>query len=458
MTTTPDAASPAFVTQPVPDSADQPAVQPAAYQPAAEPVADQGFRALLTGAARDSLYLLVGFPIALAGFILVLVGICVGLPLIIIWVGLPITWVALLLAHWFANLERVRLRARGTDIAPLPSAKARSSGLFNRFFKNLANPGRWREALHTLVNFPLAVFTWSIALAWWCVAAGGLTTPIWYPLETHLVPNYDEENTSLPELLNWPIPEWAFYIGLGALGAITLPWVMKAMAALHAGLARALLSPSPSAMARRVEELTQARDHATAAESQSLRRLERDLHDGPQQALIRLGMDLSAAQRRLDEGDPAAASEIVGQARHLTDTVISDLRALSRGIAPPILRERGLGAALTAAVAASPLPATLQLEGQADLPEPVATAAYFVVTEALANAAKHSGAKQVHVYARAGAAGLDVEVSDDGHGGAAVLPGHGLAGLQDRVAALEGTLNLDSVEPIGTKLSVHLPL
>ncbi|MDR1824038.1 MAG: sensor domain-containing protein [Bifidobacteriaceae bacterium] len=292
----------------LPDGA--PAPSSAAPIPTPKTKADR--LALLKGIGLDSAYLLLAFPITLVSFTVLITMLSVGIGLIIVWIGIPLLFATLVVGHWFANLERVRLRARGTDIEQLPPPPPSTDGYFRRFLKSLANPVWWRETLHGLVAFPVATVTWCIAITWWSVVIFGLTGPLWEPLMQRAFDANDVDSTGFMETMNWPIPEWLFYFGAGLLAAITLPFVLRGLAAVHAGLGKALLSPTRGEMAKRIAALSQARDQASAAEAQSLRRLERDLHDGPQQALIRLGMDLSAVERRLAEGDTAAASNCGG--------------------------------------------------------------------------------------------------------------------------------------------------
>jgi signal transduction histidine kinase len=174
-------------------------------------------------------------------------------------------------------------------------------------------------------------------------------------------------------------------------------------------------------------------------------------------------MDLSVAERRLDD-DPAAARELLGQARAQAAEALAELRALSRGIAPPILADRGLEAALAAVAARSASPTTLEVDlGEGGRPTAaVENAAYFVVCEALTNTAKHAAASSIMIrLSTTAVAGgprmLRVEVEDDGVGGADLAKGHGLAGLSDRVAGLDGSLSVHS--PLGgpTRVVAELP-
>ncbi len=245
---------------------------------------------------------------------------------------------------------------------------------------------------------------------------------------------------------------------LGVLALAAFPWVVRGLVAVRAGLARGLLTNQTAVLRARTGELAEGRRAAVAAEASTLRRIERDLHDGPQQRLVRMTMDLEATARRLDN-DPAAARPLLDGALAQGREALAELRALSRGIAPPILADRGLAAALAAAAARCPVPVRLDV----DLPERprpdavLENTAYFVVTEALTNVAKHAAATRATVALAAGDDRMTVAVTDDGVGGAHVGKGHGLAGLADRVAAVEGAMVVASPAGGPTVLTVSLP-
>ena len=229
---------------------------------------------------------------------------------------------------------------------------------------------------------------------------------------------------------------------------------------LSAQFSRVLLS-GVAEIQQQVTDLSEQRDSAVSAEATALRRLERDIHDGPQQRLVRLAMDLGRARQQLDT-DPAAARLILDDALGQTRETLDELRALSRGIAPPILTDRGLAAALAALAARGVIPVNLSVDPKLGrLPAIVESTAYFVVAEALTNVAKHSRASTcaVAVAVAVGQVGarLQVAVVDDGQGGAHLAKGHGLAGLADRVRAAGGTLGV--VSPAGgpTEIRAELP-
>jgi signal transduction histidine kinase len=206
----------------------------------------------------------------------------------------------------------------------------------------------------------------------------------------------------------------------------------------------------------RLSELQASRARLVEATEAERRRIERDLHDGTQQRLVSIAMSLGLAEARLPS-DPGSVGPIVREAREALAQALAELRELGQGIHPSILSERGLAAALDELCGRSALPASLDVDLAARLPAQVETAAYFVVSEALTNAAKHSHAHRVRVSAAADARVLAVEIADDGIGGAGGGAGTGLRGLADRVEALGGTLTLSSPPGRGTTLRVEIP-
>jgi signal transduction histidine kinase len=188
-----------------------------------------------------------------------------------------------------------------------------------------------------------------------------------------------------------------------------------------------------------------------------MRRLERDIHDGPQQRLVRLSMDLGRARKQAAEGSPALADTIDGALQQTRDT-LDELRALSRGIAPPILADRGLRAALEELAARSAVPVDLAIDVPDErLPAHAETSAYFVVSEALTNVAKHSGARHALVSVGLADERLHVRVTDDGRGGAHLSKGRGLLGLSDRVRAADGVLEVTSPAGGPTVIDAEIP-
>ena len=296
----------------------------------------------------------------------------------------------------------------------------------------------------------LATFTFSVAVSWAVSGPGGLTYWFW----SRWLP---DDNQGLPYLLGFPgrFADVTFNTVLGAIMLLTTPMVLRGLVAMHAAVARALLVDETSALRQQVSELTESRTAAGEAEAQTLRRLERDLHDGPQQRLVRLGMDISAAQRRLDD-DPTQARALLDEAWQQSQDALAEIRTLSRGIAPPILAEQGLAAAVTALAARGSVPTSVDVEPVA-LTEAAQNAAYFVIAEALANMEKHSQATAASVEVRAVGALAVINVTDNGIGGASLAKGHGLAGLADRLRGVDGTLTVSSPAGGPTPLTATLP-
>ncbi len=212
-----------------------------------------------------------------------------------------------------------------------------------------------------------------------------------------------------------------------------------------------------AALRHREHEAAAARARLVAAGDEERRRVGRDLHDGAQQRLVALGHLLAMAERRIAE-DPVAAAALVAKAREQAGLANQELRELARGLHPAGLVEYGLGHALAALAASSPLPLRIGALPDRRLPEAVETTVYYLASEGLANAMKHAGATEARVEVRQDGRRLAVEVADDGSGGADPLAGSGLAGLGDRVAALGGTLEVDSPAGHGTRLTAAIPL
>jgi signal transduction histidine kinase len=237
----------------------------------------------------------------------------------------------------------------------------------------------------------------------------------------------------------WPI--WALLALAGALAA-------------HALIVRQGPPTREQELEERVDELTRTRRGAVDVQAAELRRIERDLHDGAQARLVALSMHLGRAEARLD--DQPELAELVRRAREEAGSAIAELRDLARGIAPPVLADRGLAAALEGLGRRSAIRVTVEAEIGERPPPVVETAAYFVAAEALTNAAKHGGGAPARVIATADHDWLVVEVSDSGRGGADP-EGGGLTGLRHRVEALDGRLSVTSPAGGGTVVRAELP-
>ena len=206
----------------------------------------------------------------------------------------------------------------------------------------------------------------------------------------------------------------------------------------------------------KLEELRDSRARIVQATDSERRRIERDLHDGAQQRLVALSITLRLARQKVD-ADPAQAAALLDEATEELATATEELRELARGIHPAVLTDRGLGAAVDALAGRAPLPVELLALPDERLPAPIESAAYFVVAEALTNVAKYAQATRASVEVARENGRVTVEVRDDGVGGADPAAGSGLRGLSDRVAALDGRLDVDSPPGAGTVVHAELP-
>jgi signal transduction histidine kinase len=249
------------------------------------------------------------------------------------------------------------------------------------------------------------------------------------------------------------LPEALACCAIGVVVLVMLPWILGLLAAAHAWTVKALLGRRAS---ERVEQLTRQRTEAVDAAVSERRRIERDLHDGAQQRLTALAIDLGRARAKLDS-DPESARLLVEQAHEDAKHALAELRNLARGIHPAILTDRGLDAALSALAAKSPVPVEISVEIDERPAPAIESTAYFVVAEALTNAAKHAAASRLRVRVWRHGDSLVVEVHDDGVGGAKLEPGGGLEGLTTRVATVDGTLSVSSPNGGPTILRAELP-
>jgi signal transduction histidine kinase len=250
---------------------------------------------------------------------------------------------------------------------------------------------------------------------------------------------------------SYPQAFGAAAVGLVLLAVLLYP--LAALAGARAQLTRLLLAPREGELRDRLSEVTRSRARLVSAFEAERRRIERDLHDGAQQRLVALTMTLGLA--RLDAPAGPLADRLA-TAHGEAGRVLAELRELIQGIHPQVLADYGLGAALADAADRSAVPVDMDIE-LPRLNQSVETAAYFAVCEALANVAKHSGAARARLTARHSRDRLEVEVRDDGDGGADPAHGTGLTGLADRIAVLDGTLTITSPPGGPTVLRVEIP-
>ena len=213
---------------------------------------------------------------------------------------------------------------------------------------------------------------------------------------------------------------------------------------------------APSVTSARISTLTESRERVSDDAESELRRIERDLHDGAQARLAAVGLHLGMAEELVRE-NPEEAIALLAEAREHSGAALAELRALVRGILPPVLAERGLEDALRALAYAAPIPVEVRCELPSRLPAPRESALYFGLAEALANVLKHSAASQARIIVLGQDGRVSAEVWDDGTGGADVTRGQGLAGVKRRLEAFDGTLTVDSPPGGPTAVTMEAP-
>ena len=304
----------------------------------------------------------------------------------------------------------------------------------------LTDPATWRDLLWALANVPVGavlglmpaalvvIGVWTLALdggawlfGWWSTAPPGFGGQV---------------------ILLSALP----------LGVIAGPRALKA----HAQAASSLLGPTREEMAALVGRLSESRSQAVDSSAAELRRIERDLHDGAQARLVALGMNIGFAEQMVRD-NPELALSLLAEARASSGQALSELRALVRGIHPPVLAERGLDGAVRALAMSLPLPVDLHIDLVGRAPAPVESAVYFAIAEALANVVKHSGANRASVQLEYDHGRLVAIVGDNGAGGAALRAGGGLSGIEQRLAAFDGVTAVTSPAGGPTLVTMELP-
>jgi signal transduction histidine kinase len=397
---------------------------------------------------------------ALAGLLAALAGMLVLGPLVIVWGGAVIS-----LAQWPVG---------GWSHAVLYSAVVVVIPVLVPWVTQGLTALQWsrlRATLGTEIPAPLR----TAGRAPWPVGPW-LAAGTWHQLGFHLLALCTGVAGGLLVAACWlaPVAAVGYLAAFGGLPAVgllacaaaaalllTAPWVARQVTRADAFLARGLLGPTRSEeLALRVKSLARSRAGAVAAADAERRRIERDLHDGAQQRLVSLAMNLGMARERFD-GEAEPVRQAIAAAHEEAILALSELREFIRGLHPAVLSDRGLNAALSGLAARAPLPVRLRV----DVPRPAApgieAVAYFIVSEALTNVVKHASATSAQVTVTRAGDVLRIVVSDDGTGGAAggsaAADGTGLRGLAQRAAAVDGTLTIDSPPGGPTIITAELP-
>ncbi|MGW4080086.1 sensor histidine kinase [Streptomyces asiaticus] len=438
------------------------------YEPGTEPrgqLVPAALKAPFQGRVwREFLYVLISLPMAILTFVYTVTMISLGAGLLITFLGVPVLGAALAGCRALGVVERARARALlGLEVAEPEPVLGRRGGRGGRrgpvaWVGALLRSGTsWRHVIYALIHLPWAVFSFGFAVAFTCYGWGFATYPLWrwvfprYLDEPGLQVFGDDHGRNF--YLDTPF-EIAVTCAAGVLVLLLTPWVMRALTSVDRIMVSGLLGPSR--LASRVWELESDRGTVVDTAAADLRRIERDLHDGAQARLVALAMDLGLAKEKLEE-DPEAAAKMVDEAHGEVKLALQELRDLARGIHPAILTDRGLGPALSALAARCTVP----VKATVDLPQRPAPAiegiVYFTVSELLQNISKHSGARTAEVDVWRTEDRVMLQITDDGRGGADTSAGSGLAGLAERIDAVDGVLVVHSPAGGPTTVTAELP-
>ncbi|MGW2208511.1 sensor histidine kinase [Streptomyces sp. NPDC001781] len=402
-------------------------------------------------------YALTGLPVAVALFVWTVTMISLGAGLLVTFVGVPVLALALVGCRGFGALERARagalLKVRVAAPEPLEPS---GPGLLPWLGAVLRSGSSWRHLVYALVHFPWAVFSFSVAISFWTYGWALLTYPLWFwvfPMWAGQggIQLYGDDHHSV--YLDNPFEITATAL-VGLVFTLLTPWLLRGLTTVDGLLVRGLLGPSR--LTARVEELESDRGVVVDTAAADLRRIERDLHDGAQARLVNLAMGLGLAKEKLHH-DPETAARMVEEAHGEVKTALKELRDLARGIHPAVLTDRGLDAALSAIAARCTVPVTLTV----DLPTRPAPAiegiTYYTASELLQNISKHSHAHHATLDLWHTPHHLMLQIRDDGIGGADPAHGSGLAGLTERLDAVDGVLRVDSPPGGPTVVTAELP-
>ncbi len=363
--------------------------------------------------------------------------------------GVVVLALAALMMWWVAWFEERRVSGLyGLDLPTRAMPRSPRTDwlrLPHTLLIQVTNRDNLRSCLHFVIVsllglVTIAVIQATVAGAWFGIGAMIGRSDVW------LVPWFESQVGRGPAI--------AGGFAMVVLGLVAT-WVLTLV---HRAISVQLVVPSREAeLTQRVETATQRRNEAMRAAEVERTRIERDLHDGVQPRLVSVGMTLGMARAKLAT-DPEAAAALIDEAHTSTKAAITELRQLARGIHPAVLEDRGLDAALSALAARSHIPVQLDVRLDERCSKDTEAAMYFAVAEALTNAAKHSEATSARVSIMRRPGGMIwARIEDDGQGGARRLPGGGIDGVANRVAAAGGTFSLASPTGGPTTIEVSIP-
>ncbi|RSM63550.1 histidine kinase [Amycolatopsis sp. WAC 01376] len=393
-------------------------------------------------------WVIIGAPLTLVFMALVVVGLFLGIGLSLLTIGLPVLIGVLagarLIGAAHIGLARALL---GTTVA-LPARPELRPGLWNGVKGRLGDPMGWRSIAYLVIRLPLSFAGFFLVVSLFVYAVSTLTYPLfWFTLNGDAMPTFDLRVDT------WPLTLPLALTGLAVL--LAMPWVVHGIAEFDRLLVRGVLGAED--LSKRVRDLERTRATAVDDATRRLRRIERDLHDGAQAQLVALAMKLGIAKDELaGDGDIEQVTALVAAAHANAKQALVELRDLARGIHPAAL-DAGLDVALSTLAAGSGIDARITVDLPSRPSPSIETIAYFTVAELLTNAAKHTSAA-IEVDVGIVGDGLRLVVRDGGEGGARLERGGGLAGIAERLATVDGGLDIDSPPGGPTVISAEIPL
>lgn len=417
-----------------------------------------GLRAPFEGRTwREFGYVLLSLPISIVLFTYAVTMVSLGAGLLVTFLGIPVLAAGLAGCRGLGALERARARALlGLELADPEPLRMRKPGFMAWMGAVLKSGTSWRTLLYSVLHLPWAVFSFVVAVNFWAYGWALLTYPLWFWVFPAYAGQdglqlYGDQTHHI--YLDNPF-EITVTALVGLLFTLATPWIVRALTTVDRAMVTGLLGPTR--LSARVVELESDRGVVVDTAAADLRRIERDLHDGAQARLVALAMDLGLAKEKLTE-DPAAAARMVDEAHGEVKTALQELRDLARGIHPAVLTDRGLDAALSSVASRCTVPVQVEVDLPARPAPAIEGIAYFTVSELLQNVSKHSRATGAAVDVWRVEDRLLLQVVDNGVGGADVSSGSGLAGLAERLDAVDGILVVDS--PVGgpTRVTAELP-
>jgi signal transduction histidine kinase len=407
---------------------------------------------------REFAYLLLNLPMAITGFVWTVTMLSLGAGLLVTFVGLPVLVLALGGCRAVGHVERARARSLlWLDVEEPAPVRSKGRGFLARLSAQLGSGVNWRHALYCLLHFPWGVFSFSVAVTFFTYGWGLLTYPLWRWIFPVFFGQRGLQVYGGDSGHGWWLHtprDMVVCVVAGGLMVLASPWMIRGMAHVDRLLVSGLLGPSR--LVTRVTELESDRGVVVDTAAADLRRIERDLHDGAQARLVALAMDLGMAKEKLLE-DPEVGAAMVEEAHGEVKIALQELRDLARGIHPAILTDRGIGPALSAVATRCTVPVAVTVELPARPVPAIEGIAYFTVSELLQNVSKHSGASRASVDVWRVEDRMLLHVHDNGRGGASVASGSGLAGLADRLDAVDGVLAVDSPAGGPTRITAELP-